>query len=151
MLFEGGRPWGRKKEDYLCSRTLTPTTTAIYKLHSNTLVCMSPLLLVFLHQTTAGTWPFHEALYMEGTTGSDLYDLHLVASSELQNVTDTTDISVRKKLARWGKSWRTKKFAKTNHFWEDLCKKIKVQWTNSHELIVYPHLFITRNLISSVL
>ena len=63
-----------------------PTTTAIYKLHSNTLACMSPLLLVFLHQTTAGTYYlgapdlFHEALYMEGT-GSDLYDLRIIASS----------------------------------------------------------------------
>ena len=57
-----------------------------------------------------------------------------------------------KRLSSWGKKFgRTKKLAKTSHFWEYLCKKFKIQWTNYHEWIVYPHLFITRTLLSSVL
>ena len=73
----------------------------------------------------------------------------LIGWSELQNV---TDISVRNKMASWGKKFvRTKKIEKTSQFWEDLCKKDKIQWANYHELIVYPHLFITRNLLNSVL
>ena len=45
----------------------------------------------------------------------------------------------------------TKKLAKTSHFWGNLCKTFKIQWRNYHELIDYPHLFITRTLLSSVL
>ena len=43
------------------------------------------------------------------------------------------------------------KLSKTIHFLEDLCNKCKTQWTNEHGSIVYPHLFITRNLFRSVL
>ena len=57
-----------------------------------------------------------------------------------------------KKLASSGKKFgRTKNKQKQATFLEDLCNKCKTQWTNEHGSIVYPHLFITRNLFRSVL
>ena len=78
--------------------------------------------------------------------------LAIKPKAELQNVTDMTDISVKKNWPVGGKKFgRTKKISKNKPFSGRFVQKYKIQWTNYYELIVYPHLFITRNLPSSVL